>query len=78
MSLGELLVTAAGLAAIVWVNWYFFHPGASAVAASGTDSTQHARIEVDNGYSPAIVRVRAGRRSASSFIGSTVPAAPRK
>ena len=61
MSLGELLVTAAGLAAIVWVNWYFFHPGASAVAASGIGRTQHARIEVDNGYSPAIVRVRAGR-----------------
>jgi plastocyanin domain-containing protein len=61
MSISELLVTAAGIAAIVWVNWYFLHPGTSAVAASGIDGTQRARIEVDNGYSPALVRVRAGR-----------------
>jgi plastocyanin domain-containing protein len=61
MSAGELLVTAAGLAAITWVNWYFFLAGRAAVRADMTGDVQRARIEVDNGYSPAVVRVRAGR-----------------
>jgi plastocyanin domain-containing protein len=61
MSGGELLVTAAGLGAIAWVNWYFFLAGHSAVPADATGGVQRARIEVDNGYSPPVVRVRAGR-----------------
>jgi plastocyanin domain-containing protein len=67
MSTSELLVTAAGLAAIVWVNWYFFRAGAPAVAADAPGGLQRARIEVDNGYSPAVVRVRAGRRVRLEF-----------
>lgn len=27
MSTAEIIVSAAGLAAIVWVNWYFFVAG---------------------------------------------------
>ena len=69
MTASELLVTGAGLAAIIWVNWYFFRAGASAAASAGgsvmaadaVGGLQCARIEVDNGYSPAVVRVRAGR-----------------
>ncbi len=61
MSASEMLVTLAGLAAIGWVNWYFFVASSSAVAADSSNGLQRARIEVDNGYSPAVVRVRAGR-----------------
>ncbi|HEU5169558.1 MAG TPA: cupredoxin domain-containing protein [Gemmatimonadales bacterium] len=60
MSGSELLVTFGGLAAIAWVNWYFFHAPAAAAVAD-TDGLQRFRIEVDNGYEPAAVRVRAGR-----------------
>lgn len=59
MSASEVVVTLAGLATIGWVNWYFFVAGSSAVAAEADDGVQRARIEVDNGYSPAVVRVRA-------------------
>jgi plastocyanin domain-containing protein len=63
MSGTELLVTAAGLAAIAWVNWYFFVAGsrsAPAAAVSGT-GVQLVGIEVKGGYSPSVVRVQAGR-----------------
>lgn len=61
MSASELLVTLTGLAAIAWVNWYFFVAGRAPVIADGSGGIQRARIEVDNGYEPAVVRVRAGR-----------------
>ena len=63
----EWLVIFAGLAAIAWVNWYFFVAGRSAVpvrpnAADGTTTgPQEQTIVVDGGYSPAMVRVKAGR-----------------
>lgn len=54
-------VTLLGLAAIVWINWYFFVAGRTAAAAS-TDRTgaQRIRVEVKGGYAPAVIRVRAG------------------
>ena len=61
----DLAVILAGIAAIVWVNWYFFVAGrTSAVAAAsvgtGTSAASQAQtIVVDGGYSPAVVRVRA-------------------
>lgn len=63
MTSGQLLVTVGGLAAIVWVNWYFFVAGrGKAVAADAAGGgPQRVRIEVKGGYSPALVRVRAGR-----------------
>jgi len=58
-------VIVAGLAAIAWVNWYFFIAGRSPVAAAATarsrDGVQEQVITVDGGYSPAVVRVAAGR-----------------
>lgn len=59
----SLIVIAAGIAAIVWVNWYFlFAGGAAAAAVASTGSgTQEQTIVVDGGYSPAVVRVKAGR-----------------
>ena len=60
----ELTVVAASVLAIAWVNWYFFVAGRAprAVAPSGTGSAaSEVVIEVDGGYSPSAVRVKAGR-----------------
>jgi plastocyanin domain-containing protein len=59
----------AGLAAILWVNWYFFLAGRSPVPvtsgaaadASSNAGPQEQIITVDGGYSPAVIRVKAGR-----------------
>jgi len=65
MSLSTWLVGLGGIAAIVWVNWYFFIAGKKPVAAAATarsrDGVQEQVITVDGGYSPAVVRVAAGR-----------------
>ena len=64
MSGMEWLVIAAGLTAIAWVNWYFFvagrAPALAAVAADGNGALEQT-ITVDGGYSPAVVKVKAGR-----------------
>ena len=61
----DRLVIAAGLGAIGWVNWYFFVAGRSPAPAAGASSVGEARqeqvITVEGGYSPAVVRVKAGR-----------------
>lgn len=60
MSGTEWLVLAAGLAAIVWVNWYFFVAERRAVAARASGGIQEVRIEVKGGYDPGVVRLRKG------------------
>lgn len=63
----DWLVILAGLAAIAWVNWYFFVAGRTSAAAEvsvgGGPGTgpQEQTITVDGGYSPAVVTVKAGR-----------------
>jgi plastocyanin domain-containing protein len=68
-------VIVGGVAAIVWVNWYFFFAErATAVAASppgssdapigggvGDTAPSEVEITVDGGYSPSAVRVKSGR-----------------
>jgi plastocyanin domain-containing protein len=64
MSLTDWFVIAAGLAVAAWVNWYFFladRPGAHAVAASVAGGTQQVDIVIRGAYSPAMIRVVAGR-----------------
>ena len=61
MSSANLLVLLVGTALIVWVNWYFFLARPSAVATAASGSFSQVRITVDGGYSPATVRVPAGR-----------------
>ena len=63
MTADRIAVTLAGLAGVAWVNWYFFLAGrGAAVAAEATGSgPQRVRIEVKGGYSPSVVRVRAGQ-----------------
>ena len=63
MTTAQIVVTLLGLAAVVWVNWYFFVAGRGAAAMATADGAgpQRVRVEVKGGYSPAVVRVRAGR-----------------
>lgn len=63
MDTAQLLVTLAGLAAIIWVNWYFFVAGRSRpVTAAPTGSgPQEISIVVDGGYAPASISVEHGR-----------------
>jgi plastocyanin domain-containing protein len=61
MTTAQLAVTLLGLAAIAWVNWYFFIAGRRAVTADvERGGAQRVRIEVKGGYTPAVIRVRAG------------------
>ena len=62
MSSAEWLVAALGVAAVVWVNWYFFaarQPAAVAVARG--DGPDEVVVNVNGGYDPAVIRVKAGR-----------------
>ena len=62
MSGMEWAVAAAGLGAIVWVNWYFFFAErSSGEATASDDGVQVVRIEVRGGYTPANVRVQRGQ-----------------
>ncbi len=57
----EWMVVLAGLAAIAWVNWYFFlSHGPAAQAAAGAGGVQEVIISVLGGYSPSQVRVKKG------------------
>jgi plastocyanin domain-containing protein len=61
----EWAVLLGGVAAIAWVNWYFFLAARStavtaATAAAAGGGVQEVVIEVRGGYSPAAVRVSRG------------------
>jgi len=62
VSSSQIAVTLIGLAGIAWVNWYFFLAGReeSVAAQPGEGGVQRVRVEVKGGYSPSVVRVRAG------------------
>ena len=61
MRMDEWLVLLAGMAAVAWVNWYFFMAGAARVsAASAVGGVQEVTIRVRGGYDPARVTARKG------------------
>lgn len=62
MSTTEWMVLLGGIAAIAWVNWYFFLAGRGGVAAvaDAAGGVQEVTIRVQGGYSPSSVRVRRG------------------
>ena len=60
MSTTEIIAMAAGLAAIAWVNWYFFFAERKAVAATSAGSSQEVEIQVKGGYDPGIIRLKRG------------------
>jgi len=62
----EWAVLVAGMAAVAWVNWYFFLAEREAVVAAapaeaGPGGVAEVTVVVRGGYSPATVRVKAGR-----------------
>ncbi|HVH69179.1 MAG TPA: cupredoxin domain-containing protein [Gemmatimonadales bacterium] len=64
MTLAQYVVTATGIAAIVWVLWYFLFSGRSAAvaaAAAVVDGVQEVRVVVKGGYTPDTIVVRAGQ-----------------
>lgn len=61
MSTANVIVIVASIAAIVWVNWYFFlaeRPAATAVATNA--GLQEVGITVKGGYTPAEIHAKAG------------------
>ncbi len=61
MSVAQYLVTAAGIAAIVWVLWYFLLSRGPAAVAAAVAGVQEVRITVKGGYTPDTIVVRAGQ-----------------
>jgi plastocyanin domain-containing protein len=61
MSANDLIVVAVAIAAIVWVNWYFFVAERSSAAARATGAgLQEIGITVKGGYTPAEIHAKAG------------------
>ncbi|HEX8359830.1 MAG TPA: cupredoxin domain-containing protein [Longimicrobium sp.] len=62
MDATDWLVISGGVAAIAWVNWYFFVAGRTPAhaATGGAGGRQEVTVVVQGGYSPAHVRVKAG------------------
>lgn len=65
MTTAQIVVTALGAAAIVWVLWYFLYSRRSAVAAAaggaGSEGIQEVHVTVKGGYSPDTIVVQAGK-----------------
>ncbi len=63
MSAANWLVLLGGIAAITFVNWWFFRAGRTPVAATAapTGGPQEVVVAVRGGYEPGSIRVRAGQ-----------------
>ena len=62
------LILAAGVAAIVWVNWYFFFaPKSVSAARTGASGVQEIDVVVEGGYSPSVIRLELGKPVRLSF-----------
>lgn len=59
MSGAELAVLVGGIAAIAWVNWYFFL-ARKGVAVAPSGAVQEVVVQVKGGYDPGVIRVRHG------------------
>ena len=61
MSTTDWFVLAAGIAAIAWVNWYFFFAERNAaVASANAGGVQEVEIAVRGGYDPGVIRLKRG------------------
>jgi plastocyanin domain-containing protein len=60
MPLDKLIVLLGGLAAIAWINWYFFVAGRR-VAVASDGALQQIDVIVAGGYDPAAIRIAHGR-----------------
>src|SRR5438876_11692071 len=62
MTSTQIVVTALGVVAIVWVLWYLlFSRGRAVAATSSTEGAQEVRITVNGGYTPDTIVVQAGK-----------------
>ena len=62
MTTAQIVVTAFGAAAIVWVLWYFlFSRGTAVAVTAGTGGVQEVRVIVKGGYTPDTIVVQAGK-----------------
>lgn len=60
MSGSEWMVLLGGIAAIVWINWYFFLARRGVAAAAGAGGLQEIVVTVKGGYDPGVIKVRHG------------------
>jgi len=60
VSVSQYVVTVVGLAAIVWVLWYFLFSKGSQALAPTVAGVQEVRVLVKGGYTPDTIVVRAG------------------
>jgi plastocyanin domain-containing protein len=69
MTTPQVVVTILGVLTILWINYYFFlaQRRVAVAAAIPQRGTQRIGIEVRGGYSPAVVRVQAGRKVRLEF-----------
>lgn len=69
MTIDQIIVTLAGLAAIAGVAWFFWGPRRAGVKAALTPSgRQEATIVVKGAYSPDVIVVEHGRPVRLSFL----------
>jgi plastocyanin domain-containing protein len=61
MNATNTLVVLAGLAAIAWVNWYFFLAQRRAVTAAQSGGLQQVEILVKGGYEPGVIKLKRGQ-----------------
>jgi plastocyanin domain-containing protein len=62
MDTTQILVTAAGVAAIAWVIWYFFlGERERATAVLTGEGVQEIKVRVKGGYDPDVLVVEKGR-----------------
>ena len=55
-----MVVVVAAVAAIVWVNWYFFFAKRTSAAATAVAGAQEVQITVRGGYDPGVIRLKRG------------------
>lgn len=60
MQIGNVIVIAAAIAAIGWVNWYFFFAERATASAVAIGSRQEIGIIVKGGYTPAEIHAKEG------------------
>ena len=61
MTAGDVIVIAGAVAAIAWVNWYFFFAERSTASAVVTGAgAQEVDIMIKGGYTPAEIHVKEG------------------
>lgn len=69
MSIAQIIVTLGGLAAIIWIGWFFWISEKKGVRAAAAESgAQEADITVKGGYTPDVIVVQAGKLVRLNFI----------